>query len=248
MLGLSRVGRGVVRIGRPFRMPNGLGGSLPVRTLDREVDVGVGVGLPAFALEHPARLATAAGVAAARDGVAECSILAVFPYWILWVLRQVADALEPLLVAELDAAEIQHRFLHGHEHPLALTCLLTLHEGGEDADQEVHAGVAVAERGAGDRRRAVPETRRRGVAAGALRHVFVRLDVGEGRAIGEAFDDAEDQARVELMDMFPGEALAVERARRHVFDHHIGAADQLLQDRLAFGRLGVDLETTACCC
>src|SRR5260370_22610101 len=110
-VGLSRIGRGVLRIGRPFRMPNGLGGSLPVRTLDREVDVGVGVGLPAFALEHPPPLATAAGVAAARDGVAECSILAVFPYWILWVLRQVADALEPLLVAELDAAEIQHRFL-----------------------------------------------------------------------------------------------------------------------------------------
>ncbi len=28
-VGLSRIGRGVLRIGRPFRMPNGLGGSLP---------------------------------------------------------------------------------------------------------------------------------------------------------------------------------------------------------------------------
>src|SRR5881409_3666825 len=91
---------------------------------------------------------------------------------VLRVLLQVADALEPLLVAELHAAEIQHRFLHGHEHPLALAGLLTLHEGGEDADQEVHAGVAVAERGAADRRRAVPEARRRGVAAGALGHVL----------------------------------------------------------------------------
>src|SRR5467141_2287193 len=91
-VGLSCLGRGVLRVLRPFRMPYSLGGSHPVRTLDREVDVGVGVGLPAFALEYPAWLATAAGVAAARDGVAECSILAVFPYWILWVLLQVADA------------------------------------------------------------------------------------------------------------------------------------------------------------
>src|SRR3954469_7512617 len=99
---LSRLGRGVVRVGRPFRMPDSLGGFHPVRTLDREVDVGVGVSLPAFALEHPARLATATGVAAARDGVGECSILAVFPNWILRVLLQHTDALEPLLVAELD--------------------------------------------------------------------------------------------------------------------------------------------------
>jgi len=135
-----------------------------------------------------------------------------------------------------------HRFLHGHEYPLAFAGLLTLDEGGEEADQEVHAGVAVAERGAADSRRAVPEARRRGAAAGALGHVLVRLDVGHGRAIGEALDHAEDQARVELMDTLPGEALAVERARRHVFDHHVGAADQILQDRLPFGRLGVDLE------
>src|SRR5258705_6731019 len=125
-------------------MPDSLGGSHPVRTLDREVGVRVGVGLRAFALAPPARLATAAGVATARDGVAERAV------GVLRVLLQVADALEPLLVAELDAAEIQYRFLHGHEHPLALAGLLTLHEGSEDADQEVHAGVAVAERGAGD--------------------------------------------------------------------------------------------------
>ena len=94
------------------------------------------------------------------------------------VLLEVADALEPLLVAELDAAEIQHRFLHGHEHPLPLPVFSTLHEGGEDADQDVIAGVAVAECGAADRRRAVPEARGRGGAAGALGHVLVRLDVG----------------------------------------------------------------------
>src|SRR5258705_5793551 len=152
-------------------MPDSLGGSHPVRTLDREVDVGVGVGLPAFALEHPARLATAAGVATARDGVAERAVGG------LRVLREVAEALEPLLVAELHAAEIQHRFLHGHEHPLALAGLLALQEGGEDADQEVVAGVTVAERAAADCRnagRAVPEARRPGFGTGTLGNDLVR--------------------------------------------------------------------------
>src|SRR5260221_10709920 len=92
-VGLSRLGRGVLRVLRPFRMPYSLGGSHPVRTLDREVDVGVGVGLPAFALEYPARLATAARVATPRDRAAERAVGA------LRGLLQVAHALEPLLVA-----------------------------------------------------------------------------------------------------------------------------------------------------
>ena len=42
--------------------------------------------------------------------------------------------------------------------------------------------------------------------------------------------------------MLPGEAHPVHRARREVLDQHIGLADQLLQDRLAFGCLGVQLQ------
>jgi hypothetical protein len=37
--------------------------------------------------------------------------------------------------------------------------------------------------------------------------------------------------------------MAVERARRHVFDHHVRLADQLLHDRLAFGRLGMSISS-----
>src|SRR4029077_5085219 len=141
---------------------DGLGGALPVLLLDGEVDVRVGVGLPTLALDHPARLSTAAGIATARNGLTE---LAVRP---LRVLLQVADAFQPLLVAQLDPAQVQHRVLHGGRDLLALAGLVALDERGEDADQQVHAGVAVTKGGAGDGRRPIPEPGGRGVAARAL--------------------------------------------------------------------------------
>src|SRR6202165_542713 len=55
----------------PFRATDGHPGVVRVRFLDGEVDVGVGVVVPAAALEHPAGLTAAAGVAAAGNGVAE---------------------------------------------------------------------------------------------------------------------------------------------------------------------------------
>ena len=69
--------RGVVRIGLPFRLADDVADLLPHRRLGDEVDVGVGVGLPAFALQNPARLAAAGIVAGARRGFAEGHVLAV---------------------------------------------------------------------------------------------------------------------------------------------------------------------------
>src|SRR6266496_1887055 len=108
----------------------------------------------------------------------------------------------------------------------------------------MHPRVAVAERSSTDRGRAVPETGRRGGAAGALRHVVVDADVLVRRARGEALDRPEDEPRIELLDALPGEPHPVHRAGPEVLDEDVGLADQLLQDRLAFGRLGVDLERT----
>src|SRR5438876_354110 len=203
---------------------------------DVHLDVGVGTRLPALALEDPARLPAAAGVAAARDRVAE------LPVRILRILFEVPEALQASLIAQLDAAQIQHRVLHRHGHLLALAGLLTADQRGEDADQEMHAGIAVAERSSADRGRAVPETGRRGGAAGALRHVIVDADVLVRRARGEALNRPEDEPRIELLDALPGEPHPVHRTRPEVLDQDVGLPDQLLQDRLAFGRLGVDLE------
>ena len=77
----------------------------------------------------------------------------------------------------------------------------------------MHAGVAVAERRAADRRRAVPKAGRRRGAAGALRDVVVDLDVLIGRAFAESLDRTEDEPRVEFLDVLPAEAHPVHRAR-----------------------------------
>src|SRR5205085_8422039 len=71
---LARLGSGVLRILRPFRLADRLAGPLPVLLLDREVDVGVRVGFPALALEDPAGLSAAACVAAARDSIGELPV------------------------------------------------------------------------------------------------------------------------------------------------------------------------------
>src|SRR6185295_13168991 len=125
---------------------DGLSRALPVLLLDGEVDVRVRVCLPALALDHPAGLATAAGVAAPRNGLAE---LTIGP---LRVLLQVADRFQALLVAQLDPAQVEHGVLHRCRHLLALTGLVTLNQGRQDSDQQVHAGVAVTESGTGDGR------------------------------------------------------------------------------------------------
>src|SRR6185295_2614925 len=99
--------RGAVsRVLDPLRPADGLSRALPVLLLDGEVDVRVRVCLPALALDHPAGLATAAGVAAPRNGLAE---LTIGP---LRVLLQVADRFQALLVAQLDPAQVEHGVLH----------------------------------------------------------------------------------------------------------------------------------------
>src|SRR5258708_11501847 len=85
---LSGEGSGVCRIFRPFRLTDRLAGALPVLFLDREIDVGVRVSFPALALEYPARLPAAAGVAAARYRIAKRSVR------ILRVFFQIAKTLQ----------------------------------------------------------------------------------------------------------------------------------------------------------
>src|SRR3546814_6327374 len=103
--------------------------SSDLRRLGDEVDVGVGVGLPALALDDPARLAAAGVVTGARHGVAEGNALAV-----LAVFLQRA-VLQALLVAQLHAAEVQHAVLHGRLDALAAARLLTMEQRGHDAER-----------------------------------------------------------------------------------------------------------------
>ena len=97
---------GVVRMGLPVGLADQVADLLPHRRLGDEVDVGVGIGLPALALQDDAGLAAARIVAGARHGFAERDALAELRVFLQRPVR------EALLVAQLDAAEIEHAVLH----------------------------------------------------------------------------------------------------------------------------------------
>jgi hypothetical protein len=101
------------------------------------------------------------------------------------------------------------------------------------------SSTGIADLRAGDERRTFTKSRRRRRAAGALRDVFVDLAFFV-RAGTKALHRRHDHARVELVDVLPGEAHAIERARREVFDQHVARLHQPLEDFLALGMLGVD--------
>src|SRR5450631_18175 len=144
---------------------------LPDRRLGDEVDVGVRIGLPALALQDAPGLAAARIIAGARHRFAERNPFAILA---IFLERTVGEA---LLVAQLDAREVQHAVLHRHRDALALSGHGALVERGEDAEPEMQPGAAVADLCAGHQRQAVAEARGRGRAAGALRDIFIDLAV-----------------------------------------------------------------------
>ncbi|GCC46453.1 hypothetical protein chiPu_0030492, partial [Chiloscyllium punctatum] len=162
---------GVVRIGLPGGLADHVADLLPDRGLGDEVDVGVRVGLPALALQDAAGLAAAGIVPGARHGIAERDAFAELA---VFLERAVGEA---LLVAQLDARQVQHAVLHRRGDALALAGMGAMIERGDDAEREVEAGARVADLRAGDERQAVAEAGGRGGAAGALRDVLVDLAV-----------------------------------------------------------------------
>src|SRR5581483_4022536 len=182
--------RRVIRIGLPFRLADQVADRAPDRSLGDEIDVGIGIALPSFALHDPARLTAARIVAGARGRLAERHAFAV-----LAVFGERA-VFEPLLIAQLDAGEIEHTVLHRREHLLTAAGARALKECGDDAEREMKAGAGIADLRAGDERRPVAETGRRSSAAGALRDVLIDLAVLVG-AGAVAFHRRNDHARIE---------------------------------------------------
>src|SRR5690606_12530959 len=111
----------------------------PGVTLDREVDVGVRIGFPTFTFQNPAWLTATASVTATRDDIGELAVR------VLWVLFQVTDLVQTLLVAQFDAAQVENGILHRNGNLLALAGFLTTHQGGQDTDGEVHTGVRITQ-------------------------------------------------------------------------------------------------------
>src|SRR5581483_11561402 len=228
-----RLRRGIFRISLPGRFSDQIADLPPHRRLGDEIDVGVGIGLPASAFKQPSRLTAAGVVAGARHRLTKrhaFTVLAVFGQ------RAVREA---LLVAQLDAAEIEHAVLHGGEHLLTASGALALIERADDPERKMEAGARVADLRAGDELRPLAETRRRGGAAGALRDVLIDLAVLVW-AGAEALHRGDDHARVQLMDVVPSEPHAIERAGCKVLDEHITGLDQRVEDALALRMLAVD--------
>ncbi len=107
----------------------------------------------------------------------------------------------------------------------------------------MQAGAGIADLRAGDERRPVAEACRRRRAAGALRDVLVDLAVLV-RARPKTFDRGDDHARIELVDVLPGEPHAVERARREILDQHVALLDQAIENGFALGMFGIDGDRT----
>src|SRR5262249_24342177 len=141
---------------------------------------------------------------------------------------------QPLLIAQLDAREVEHAVLHGAEHALAAPSADALIERADDAEREVHPGAAVADLRAGDERRAVAAPGGGGGAARALGDVLVDLAVLVG-AGAEALDRGHDHARIGLVDVLPGQPHAIERPGRDILHQHVAVLDQPIEYLLALG-------------
>src|SRR5882762_9595447 len=136
-------------MGLPAGLADDVADLLPDRGLGDEVDVGVGISLPALALQDAAGLTAAGIVAGARHRVAERNPLAI-----LAVLRERAMR-ETLLIAQLDAREVQHAVLHRGGDLLPLARHRALIKRGDNAEGQMQASAAVADLRAGDQRQSI---------------------------------------------------------------------------------------------
>src|SRR5665213_1226727 len=114
-------------MGFPTRLADHVADLLPHRRLGDEIDVGVRIVFPALALENTARLTATGIVPRTWRRVAERDAFAV-----LAVLGQ-RSRLETLLIAQLDAAKVEHAVLHRDADPLALAGVGALIERGDNA-------------------------------------------------------------------------------------------------------------------
>ena len=84
---------------------------------------------------------------------------------------------QALLIAQLDAAKVQHAVLHRHSDLLPLARRIALVQRGDDAQGQMQAGAGIADLRAGHQRRAIIETGSGRRTAGALRDVLIHLAV-----------------------------------------------------------------------
>src|SRR5258708_5065791 len=164
-------------MGLPAGLADDIANLLPHRRLGDEVDVGVGIGLPALALQNPARLAAAGIITRARHRFAEWNALTI-----LAVFFQRAAG-EALLIAQFYPRKIEHALLHRGRDLLPRAGHVALIQLRDHAKRDIQAvdgrrvlqltARCVATAGAPDLEHAGADPRQQ------LRAGRARLDVGE---------------------------------------------------------------------
>ena len=133
-----RAWRGIGLVRDPAFFTNHPAHGGPHTRLGDEVDVGIRVGLPTLAFEDGARLTAPRGIARTRHRHAKLAV------GVLRVFVHGAGALQALLVAQLDAAQVEHSVLHGRQHLLAAAGGVALVQRCHNAQRQMQAGTAVA--------------------------------------------------------------------------------------------------------
>jgi len=120
------------------------------------------------------------------------------------------------------------------------SCAVGLVQRGEEPDRQVQPGAGVADLRARDEGRAVGNAGGAHGSAHRLRDVLVGLEVGVRAARAETLDRSHHDLRVDLVDLLPREAEAVEHAGAEVLHDDVALVQQVDEDRLALGALHVD--------
>src|ERR1700730_13479317 len=220
------------RVFQPFRMADNLGQRRKSLCLSYHIFIGVRIGFPTLASDDPTRMTSSGSIARPRNGRAELAVR------ILRIFLEHAGTGEPLLVSKLHATEVQHGILHRDAHALSLAALFAMKQGGKDSRYEMNAGAGIADLGARNHRETVDLTGSRGRSAGTLSDILIDLAILK-RTRPESLDRGIDHPRIDLLNLHPGKAHAIDRAGIEVFDHHVAFLDELPKDFLARFGLGV---------
>ena len=110
----------------------------------------------------------------------------------------------------------------------------------QKADGQVKAGAGIADLRAGDKRCAIGNTGGAHRAAHRLRHVFIGLEFRVRAGRTEAFDRADHDLRIDLVNFFPGETQPLQHAGAEVLHHDVALLQQVDKHFLALRRLHVD--------
>ena len=125
----------------------------------------------------------------------------------------------------------------------AFAGLVALLEGGEQADEEVHTGVGVAEGGTALGRNIIFAFIPAGSRSRCGCHLcnrFVGFEVFVFRRFREALDCTVDTFGVEFVDHIPAETEFIHCSGVEVFDKHIGFLNQFCQDSFAVGGFRIE--------